>query len=706
VTSLLGLPKLRISRHPRDTLATPSRHPRDTFVKNHEDQLQRSCEESVMSDAPLPPVSNFVHGHRSRHARPGVIARSVLVTFGAVSLCAIVGSVVARGGGQTQLPTTINDFFQPGTQPEPNGEVFAPITGSINCTYCHSDYGDEVAPYDTWVTSLMGQSARDPVWHAALTIANQDANIGGETCIRCHAPGAWLGGRSSTGTTAEFIPEDFDGINCNFCHRAVNPELGAGSAVGYPGDPAEPDVPIISALAAEGLIPTGDGNARYVVDFEDNRRGPFSDVPANLHGYPVKLITSPYHRSSEFCGTCHDVSNPLYSKNKKGEYVLNPMNAPHPTQNPMNMFPEQRTYSEWLNSTYATKGVYYADHRFGGNDADGVVSSCQDCHMPKVIAGGCRFYEFGEPWFERTDMPQHSFAGANTWVVQAIRNQLGAEEADAIGLTQDRIDDATARTVTMLQNASDMTVSQVGNQVKVRVTNESGHKLPSGYPEGRRMWLNVRFTNAAGQVVAERGAYDNVTATLSANDTKVYQAKQGISPAVAALTGLPAGPGFHLALANKVFFDNRIPARGFTNAAYNAIGSGPIGYAYADGQHWDETLFEVPAGATGVTVTLYYQTSTKEYMEFLRDTNKTDTNGQTAYDAWAGAGKSAPVAMDAATIKLAAGNPADLDGDGVVSASDLAILLGNWGNSGIGDLDGNGVVDAGDLAALLGAWGS
>ncbi|MCE2883286.1 MAG: hypothetical protein LW806_00095 [Planctomycetaceae bacterium] len=642
--------------------------------------------------------------------RAGAVAKGALAIAAMAAVGGIVGSVAARGGtgsGQTQVPTTVADFFQPGTQPEPDSKVFAPIVGGINCTYCHSDYGDQVAPYDTWVTSLMGQSARDPVWHAALAIANQDANIGGETCIRCHAPGAWLGGRSETGTTDNFTAEDYDGINCNFCHRAVNPELGPESAVGYPGDPPAPDVPIISALQSQGLIPSGAGNARYVVDPDDNRRGPFSDVPVNLHGGSVKLITSPYHRSSEFCGTCHDVSNPLYTKNPKtGEFVLNALGSAHPTQNPMDMFPEQRTYSEWLNSTYATTGVFYADNRFGGNDADGVVSSCQDCHMPKVIAGGCRFYEFGEPWFERPDMPQHSFAGANTWVVQAIRQQLGPDEADGIGLTQDRIDQASARTVQMLQNASDMQLTQESNSIKVRIINESGHKLPTGYPEGRRMWINVKFTNASGAVVEERGAYNSATAVLNAADTKVYQAKQGITPAVAKLTGLAAGPGFHLALANKVFSDNRIPPRGFTNAAFNAIGSGPVGYKYADGQHWDDTYFAIPTGATSAIVTLYYQTTTKEYIEFLRDGNYTNTAGQTAYDLWVDTGKSAPVAMDSASMKLTASNPADLNGDGSVDASDLAILLSNWGGSGVGDIDGSGTVDAGDLSALLSAWGS
>lgn len=47
---------------------------------------------------------------------------------------------------------------------------------------------------------------------------------------------------------------------------------------------------------------------------------------------------------------------------------------------------------------------------------------------------------------------------------------------------------------------------------------------------------------------------------------------------------------------------------------------------------------------------------------------------------------------------------ADLDCDGVVGPSDLAILLGGWGGTGPANLDGVGTVDAADLALLLGAW--
>jgi hypothetical protein len=48
----------------------------------------------------------------------------------------------------------------------------------------------------------------------------------------------------------------------------------------------------------------------------------------------------------------------------------------------------------------------------------------------------------------------------------------------------------------------------------------------------------------------------------------------------------------------------------------------------------------------------------------------------------------------------------DLNGDGVVDAIDLGILLGGWGGPGISDINGDGTTDAIDLGILLGAWGT
>jgi hypothetical protein len=259
----------------------------------------------------------------------------------------------------------------------------------------------------------------------------------------------------------------------------------------------------------------------------------------------------------------------------------------------------------------------------------------------------------------------------------------------------------------MVRDASDLELTKVGPRLKVRITNQTGHKLPTGYPEGRRMWVNVRFLDASGAVVAEHGGYDHAEARITGLPTKVYEAKHGTDAAVEALTGVPAGENFHLALANVKFKDNRIPPRGFTNAAFTADGCPPVGYEYADGQYWDDTLFSIPAAARQAVVTVYFQTTSREYIEFLRDENRTNNAGITAYNLWEMFGKSAPVDMDTATIPLAPGSPADLNDDGAVNGDDLGILLGAWGPApgNPADLNDDGAVNGDDLGIMLGDWG-
>ena len=51
-------------------------------------------------------------------------------------------------------------------------------------------------------------------------------------------------------------------------------------------------------------------------------------------------------------------------------------------------------------------------------------------------------------------------------------------------------------------------------------------------------------------------------------------------------------------------------------------------------------------------------------------------------------------------------NPADVNSDGFVNASDLTLLLGSWGAAkGPADINRDGSVNASDLALLLAAWG-
>jgi 5'-nucleotidase len=49
-------------------------------------------------------------------------------------------------------------------------------------------------------------------------------------------------------------------------------------------------------------------------------------------------------------------------------------------------------------------------------------------------------------------------------------------------------------------------------------------------------------------------------------------------------------------------------------------------------------------------------------------------------------------------------HPADLDGNSVINAADLNLLLAAWGLAGAADLNGDGIVNSPDLTLLLAAW--
>jgi hypothetical protein len=86
--------------------------------------------------------------------------------------------------------------------------------------------------------------------------------------------------------------------------------------------------------------------------------------------------------------------------------------------------------------------------------------------------------------------------------------------------------------------------------------------------------------------------------------------------------------------------------------------------------------------------------------------NGAQTSGQIELqfgDGTGGANANAEYDFVRLTVNLGIG--ADLNGDGIVDAQDLAILLGAWGQPGVTDLNCSGTTEAGDLAVLLGAWG-
>jgi hypothetical protein len=583
--------------------------------------------------------------------------------------------IIVRG----QLPTTLVDFSLPGTQPN-QLNIF--MVESQICGYCHGDYDVNQEPYSRWTASLMAQSARDPVFFACLAIANQDAAFSGDLCLRCHAPIGWLEGRSTPTTGAALTSKDRDGVSCHVCHRMVDPIY---DPLNNPPD----DEAILAGLAQ---APTNPHSGTYVIDPQDRRRASF-DLDPNFFYHEWRR--SPYHRESLLCGTCHDVSNPVLSRQPDGSYAPNALNTPPPSLSKFEQFPLERTYSEWQVSAFAA-GPIEMGGRFGGNIS--AVSSCQDCHMPKTTGTACVPDLNGAI---RSDLPLHNFNGANTWVLNAIRSLY----PDTVSkLNDDSVAAALDRTFQMLAAASDAELEQFGDRIRVRVVNQTGHKLPTGYPEGRRMWVNVLFYDRNNALIAERGAYDTATADLSVDDTKVYEAKLGVDAVMSAITGLPVGETFHFALNNKWYLDNRIPPRGFTNAAFASVQAAPVNYVYADGQHWDDTFYVIPPSARSARVRVFFQTTTKEYIEFLRDANTTNLAGQTAYNQWLLHGKSAPALMDDVQSPLHI--PGDIDLDGDVDLVDLATVLAAFGGTLPDDVDGDGDVDLADLSILLTNFGT
>lgn len=526
------------------------------------------------------------------------------------------------------VPTTLRDMDLPGSQPL----TVAPLDNpDVTCVTCHGNYNTAVEPWYNWKGSMMAQAMRDPLFAACVAVAEQDAPSVGDLCLRCHTPGGWLEGRSVDTGGGLVTAKDRQGVQCDFCHRLVDPVYAPGIS-----PPEDQDI-LDSLLTA----PLTTANGQFVIDPNPIRRGPYAD-PAAAHAF----LDSDFHRKGNVCGTCHDVSSPVFSAGATPrDYVPNAFDTPHASGDPRDMLPIERTFSEWSVSEYATTGVFAP--QFAGNKPDGIVSSCQDCHMADVAGKGCG--ESGVP--NRSDLGQHDLTGGNTCVPDMVAAMYPAE------VDVNRLNDGKLRAIAMLERAATLAITpgQAGARpiLTVTVTNESAHKLPSGYPEGRRIWLNVKAYDDQQALIYESGAYNPTTAVLTHDeDAKIYQIKPGISYSLSPVVGLAPGPSFHFVVNDTFFLDNRIPPRGFTNAAFETIQSPPIDYAYADGQYWDETLYQLPYEAVFAEVTLFYQTTSKDYVEFLRDENVTTSAGQELYDAWEAAGKCPPVVMAHDTTSL------------------------------------------------------
>lgn len=495
------------------------------------------------------------------------------------------------------------EVFLPGTQPNENDVK----TGRVKlCKVCHSKTGDiNAEPYRTWQGGMMAHASLDPVYLAAQAIANQDVPGVGEYCIRCHSPAGWLEGRSKAADGSLLTEDDKHGVSCTICHRLADPLSDEGKKL------------------VESPAP-GYGNAMMVMT-EDNKFvfGPYPDSP---HVSSHTTAQSAFLASGEICGTCHDVSNPLAANDIK-------------TDAPYAYGIIERTYSEWAMSDYAT-------------DED--KRTCQSCHFPKIEGGGLAARHKSAS--HRDYLVQHGPTGGSIWVQKAV-----IETSDAKGINTEALELGIEKTKALLKTAAKLELTfPEKRKVNLRATNLTGHKLPTGYIEGRRMWVNMKFMGANGKLIKEIGAYKPVEVEIAgtkltartltdALETRVYECLPGLSGEQARKYGKQPGKSFHFVLNDIITKDSRIPPKGFNNKAFAGRGAAPVGIEYTDGQYWDDVVFDLPEQCTSVKAALIYEPVTMEYIKFLAEENRTDDSGKNLLNAWRNVGEETAVIIATAT---------------------------------------------------------
>jgi hypothetical protein len=560
----------------------------------------------------------------------------------------------------TEVPPQVQ---QPGTQPGEIGNLESPD----KCDNCHGGYNSAVEPAHNWRGSMMSHAGRDPIFWATVAIAEQDFDGAGDLCIRCHSTGGWLAGRSTPTDGSGLAAGDSDGVECDYCHKLTNPndqdETGLIGVMNEPFIANEGTEPDVEGYYGSGMSSMWGGS---------DKLGPYDNADARH-----QFMRSKFHRDVDFCGTCHDVSNPVVGElapNHGKQFTSEPieqggagLGGQVAFQNPPYRYGVvERTFSEYKSGAISqTKVDDYPglpeDLRGGVLDAiyqaatnGGSISanyenpeqdryySCQTCHMRPVTGTGAN--KRGVP--VRRDLPLHDMTGGNYWMPSVI----------------EYLDDGR----------------------ELSVINHTGHKLISGYPEGRRMWLNIKWYDSAGSLLREDGAYGplfddsdqpvmvvnpadgsnvQVKSILDLHDsnTRLYEAHMGMTsdwakkltdpppdgfgydPSIGLaydrysmstdpvhtlgeLAGMATGESletFHFALNNTVIRDNRIPPYGMSYDEAKRRNASPVPADQYEGspggvyEYYDEFNLSPPTGAKTASIDLLYQPTSWEYIQFL-----------------------------------------------------------------------------------------
>lgn len=132
------------------------------------------------------------------------------------------------------------------------------------CQSCHTDI------FELWKHSLHSQSFSDPPFQAAyMKLMLQEGGESVRTCLRCHAPAAYIAGDFDLKSSLAA-----EGVSCSFCHSVAS--VRPSSVDDY-----------------------------YHLDTSGVVYGPYPSVGTDAH----PIVHSDLHRKSELCAGCHEYTN-------------------------------------------------------------------------------------------------------------------------------------------------------------------------------------------------------------------------------------------------------------------------------------------------------------------------------------------------------------------------------------------------------------
>jgi len=478
-------------------------------------------------------------------------------------------------------------------------------SGSGTCVECHDgltdNQGNDISIVRAWSTSMMANAARDPYWKAKVAAElSRNPQLSGEIndkCSRCHAPMAndsaskdgadmeLLGNGGFLDPGNPYFDHAMDGVSCTLCHQ-LEDDGKLGTLEGISGHYSV-------ATYANGVDRPAYGQ------YTDVLTGPMRMKVQFTPQYGAHTVTS------EMCATCHDLKTPFVDA--AGNLA---------STSPETEFPEQMAFTEWSNS----------DYRAGGSREQ----TCQGCHMPKV-AGSVKIASKPSHAQQREGFGSHEMLGANTVMLDILANNRQELRVRAVGL-EEKIE----RTRAFLQTAAEIelistSISEGMLEAQVRVTNHTGHKLPTAYPS-RRAYIHFLVTDGAGNTVFESGRLNSngsIAGVAVDEDSATYEphyqviTDQDQVQVYEPIMGDSDGNVTHTLLRGAMYLkDNRLPPSGFDKLAVpddvRVAGTAATDPDFNSGS--DIVTYRVPVGAASsltVTAELNYQAQSYGHLQDL-----------------------------------------------------------------------------------------